>query len=821
MRIDPTRTSALRRKVGAELRRRYMRLRKSLLTMIRDRDALGLKPPDYLIKNSDWKYETSAGKVKRFRAWLRQQMDSTLAGDALIEQWIQESHGRGAGRAFDELRVGTPTTLTDRSGLPLDYQRNEALRRIKTHKATVEKVKLLAGRTFTELDGINAQMSSKMSRLLAEGLVRGWSPTKIANQMSRVVSLSLKQALAITRSELIRAHAEGTLDGMVDQGETRVTAQVEFVTADDERVCSKCRSLEGRVYKIEDARGVIPMHPLCRCVWLPLSKRSQRKLVGNVFCPTGPGGGIDPHCASKGSKSAPVVEVKQIPEITIPNDTLATDVEVGYHGTGGHLIDHIMKEGLKQSEIGTSGPGVYFASLYIEAMMAAMTTASRHKRIQPGDRVVIIEVNASKADKVVTGGSYVGIEEQGKHQIFTRDLSPEEIKKVRIYDAHKIMMMLRTREDAPAKHEFDKFLINSKSIYVAFVIRNNILTNAFCPTGDGGGIDPTCPPHDSRGGSADPSVTPEKKRSEAQVKKDSKGEHGESTDIKPQSSGTDAGGGSTSKEQKATTPETSATPGEKVQASTPNPSTGLPRTFGTGGNKVTPQGALGTPFFHGIDKTLGNMYKGSPHPPPKLNDLADMAGAQPGSKVTARVVEDGKSQSVVPGADKKEIQILVEHGDLGKTMKRRIGKDADGNVFVHNEFIEVWKKGGGTGTDIFGRGVENAKKLGAKYIACHAGKLDASGRHTMNGYTTWPGMGYDESLKSIEGYNKEGAAAIKTKFPHAQSIQDVIDADGGHQWWKDNGFDLYHMKFDLSDGSRSMKKFGAYLEASKKKREGK
>ncbi len=43
MKVDPSRTSALRRMVGAELRRRYMRLRKAILTMIRDRDTLGLK----------------------------------------------------------------------------------------------------------------------------------------------------------------------------------------------------------------------------------------------------------------------------------------------------------------------------------------------------------------------------------------------------------------------------------------------------------------------------------------------------------------------------------------------------------------------------------------------------------------------------------------------------------------------------------------------------------------------------------------------------------------------------------------------------------
>jgi SPP1 gp7 family putative phage head morphogenesis protein len=49
-----------------------------------------------------------------------------------------------------------------------------------------------------------------------------------------------------------------------------VTVDAEYTTADDNKVCPKCRQLEGNVYTIDEARGIIPVHPNCRCAWNPV-----------------------------------------------------------------------------------------------------------------------------------------------------------------------------------------------------------------------------------------------------------------------------------------------------------------------------------------------------------------------------------------------------------------------------------------------------------------------------------------------------------------------------------------------------------------------
>lgn len=67
----------------------------------------------------------------------------------------------------------------------------------------------------------------------------------------------------------IRAHAEGQLDSFKTLGVEEVGVAVEWATANDDKVCPKCQSLEGIVLKIDEARGLLPRHPNCRCAFLP------------------------------------------------------------------------------------------------------------------------------------------------------------------------------------------------------------------------------------------------------------------------------------------------------------------------------------------------------------------------------------------------------------------------------------------------------------------------------------------------------------------------------------------------------------------------
>ncbi len=134
---------------------------------------------------------------------------------------------------------------------------------------TREKVELLAGRTFDELENVTDDMANKLSRVLSDGLVQGKNPREIGLDIADEIDVSENRAQVIARTEIIRAHAEGQLEAFEKLGVDEVGVDVEWSTAGDLRVCPECAELEGTVYSIEDAHGLIPYHPQCRCSFLP------------------------------------------------------------------------------------------------------------------------------------------------------------------------------------------------------------------------------------------------------------------------------------------------------------------------------------------------------------------------------------------------------------------------------------------------------------------------------------------------------------------------------------------------------------------------
>jgi SPP1 gp7 family putative phage head morphogenesis protein len=157
-------------------------------------------------------------------------------------------------------------------GKDLDFYngtKEEFLRDSFARPETIEKTKLLAGRTFNELDGVTADMSLRMSRALTDGLVQGKNPLAIARDLDSVADLGAARSRTIARTEIIRAHAEGQLDAFSALGVEDLGVSVEWSTAGDDRVCPRCVPLEGIVVKIDEAKGMLPRHPNCRCAWIP------------------------------------------------------------------------------------------------------------------------------------------------------------------------------------------------------------------------------------------------------------------------------------------------------------------------------------------------------------------------------------------------------------------------------------------------------------------------------------------------------------------------------------------------------------------------
>lgn len=136
----------------------------------------------------------------------------------------------------------------------------------------------LSQRLLGELQGITAAVAQRIARELLEGLEAGETAEQISKRITTVVdTIGRVRALALANTELVRAHAEGQLDALEDLGEEEVTAAVEWSTAGDNKVCSRCKPLDGVILHIEEARGLIPRHVNCRCAWSPAGTEEQQE----------------------------------------------------------------------------------------------------------------------------------------------------------------------------------------------------------------------------------------------------------------------------------------------------------------------------------------------------------------------------------------------------------------------------------------------------------------------------------------------------------------------------------------------------------------
>jgi len=116
--------------------------------------------------------------------------------------------------------------------------------------------------------GINKTTRDAISTVLVDGFAEGQSMEEMARGIRGVFDdCSRRRSLVIARTEVIAASNEGALEGYRSSG---VVEKSEFYAALDERTCAECMGYHGQEFDLKAAHGIIPVHPACRCTWLPV-----------------------------------------------------------------------------------------------------------------------------------------------------------------------------------------------------------------------------------------------------------------------------------------------------------------------------------------------------------------------------------------------------------------------------------------------------------------------------------------------------------------------------------------------------------------------
>lgn len=305
--VDPTGTTALRVRYERDMVQRFVRVKRLIRKAIVDLDVLGMKKQTpiqqiqremltstfmSMFKNmpkmntatdaaaapqtQEFAFERPGDKVASFMQWLRtaarQEILETSQGTtfqsaantAWQNTYIDSAYTKGLRDAGEELAgVGKTGFGIGSFNKPIH----------------ADRVGLIYTRAYRDLEGITDEMDKQISRVLAQAMAegRGIGPATsqdaydlAAELEDRVDKIGITRARTLVRTEVIGAHAEAALNTYEEAGLEGVTADVEFATAGDNAVCPECQDLQGTVYTIDEARGVIPVHPNCRCAWIPV-----------------------------------------------------------------------------------------------------------------------------------------------------------------------------------------------------------------------------------------------------------------------------------------------------------------------------------------------------------------------------------------------------------------------------------------------------------------------------------------------------------------------------------------------------------------------
>jgi hypothetical protein len=283
---DPTRTLAIRRRFARAMDMRWRKLREQIADALIRKDFFGLTGSQPQIVSH------KAGKIQAFQFWLDSVLNAELLGDrgAWMFPHIEQGY-----------RAGVKHAATGSSDIPR------------------ENVAALAVGAVSELQGIVEAFSQQTVRIFSNGLIANVKPQTMHRLMrDRIVKIGMVRSHMLVNHMTVMAHATATLDALEAAGVSQVgiipehlpvkiitdaprrrkrqlgmreltriarrerrlerefPALVNVETAGDSKVCQVCQDIsEEGPYDIDEARGLIPAHLNCRCVFTPFVRGQQ------------------------------------------------------------------------------------------------------------------------------------------------------------------------------------------------------------------------------------------------------------------------------------------------------------------------------------------------------------------------------------------------------------------------------------------------------------------------------------------------------------------------------------------------------------------
>lgn len=289
-RADPSHTTVLRNRFVRDVNKRWNVIKRDIRISIVNNDCFGIQP-DILriftpIPIKAFEFLRTSEKVSRFMSWLQQQEDAGILkmirrpGAAIESAWsdiyIESAYAKGIRRSYTELNKAGYITQIPIGGI----------RAAMSHPIHADRVGIIYSRTFEDLKSVTAVMNAQSRRLitdgltsgLARGIAEGKNPRIIARELykdvaNRVDKIGKVRARMIARTEVLNAHNEA-LHAQYQRTQEQLGIPIFIDVSLGANPCPICIDLEaGGPYPLEVTRGMLPAHPNCVCVPIPVRRK--------------------------------------------------------------------------------------------------------------------------------------------------------------------------------------------------------------------------------------------------------------------------------------------------------------------------------------------------------------------------------------------------------------------------------------------------------------------------------------------------------------------------------------------------------------------
>ena len=280
---DPTRTLTLRNRFAKEAKRRFKALNKAVRAAILEHGILSGGLQAMSVQKNDNPSEV----IRKFLEWLsRQENREILTANGITDEmwtdtYLDQAYRQGVKRARAEMsRAGYQVPPVD------DVGGVDALMVQPIHH---DMAKILGMEMRTNIQTTATNMNMIIGKLLNGAVPAGRDPSVIADQITKIMTnlipdvplpeinerfmSGMQRTIQIGRTGVVKSHHIATIKEYEQWGVEGVQVMAEFVTAGDDRVCERGKTLEAKgPYALEEVITMIPAHYGCRCVALPMRK---------------------------------------------------------------------------------------------------------------------------------------------------------------------------------------------------------------------------------------------------------------------------------------------------------------------------------------------------------------------------------------------------------------------------------------------------------------------------------------------------------------------------------------------------------------------